>query len=138
MILTRKLSVLSEGGFYSANITDRVRDVVKESGIREGMALVFYQHTTGCVIIMEHEAGILVDLENMLEAILPRTEDYKHHIRGYDTNGAAHIRSAVLGVSVDIPVVAGDLQLGTYQEILVLDMDSARKERTILIQVMGE
>lgn len=137
MIQTRKLSVLPEGEFYAVNITEQVREVVKESGIGEGVAIIFYQHTTGSVIIIEHETGILVDLENMLETILPRGGEYTHHMRGYDTNGAAHIRSALLGVSVHVPVVAGDLQLGTYQEILALDMDPARKERTILVQVMG-
>lgn len=138
MIFTRKLSVLSTGEFYSTIITDLVREIVKESGVQEGVALVFYQHTTGSVVIAEHETGILVDLEDMLEKILPIAGDYAHHRRGHDLNGASHIRSALLGVSVHVPVIEGDLRLGTYQELILLDMDHGQKERTVVIQVIGE
>ncbi len=138
MVLTRTLPLLSEGSFYTTIITEQVRDIVKESGIREGVAFVFYQHTTGSVMIVEHETGILVDLEDLLEKILPAAGDYAHHRRGFDANGAAHVRTALLGVSVHVPVIEGDLGLGTFQELLVLDMDPARRERTVIVQVMGE
>lgn len=138
MVLTRLLPVLSEGNFYSEVITERVREVVKQSGIREGVAFVFYQHTTGGVIIIEHETGVLVDLQDLLERILPPAGDYAHHKRGYDANGAAHVGVALLGVSVHVPVMDGDLQLGDFQELVVLDMDSARRERSVVVQVMGE
>ncbi len=138
MVLTRRLSLLSEGSFYPVIITEQVREVVRESGIREGAALVYYQHTTGSVMIIELEAGILADLQDTLERLVPFDAAYKHHVRGYDTNGAAHIRSALLGVSVHVPVLEGDLLLGTHQELLILDVDPARKERVIIVQVIGE
>jgi secondary thiamine-phosphate synthase enzyme len=139
MVLTEKLTLISEGGFYAINITERVRSVVKSSGIREGSVLVFYRHTTGAVIIVEHEAGILVDLEDVLERIVPIAYDYKHHLRGFDTNGAAHIRTALLSVSATVPVVDGDLLIGKYQEILVVDMEPTKgSPRTVIVQVMGE
>jgi secondary thiamine-phosphate synthase enzyme len=138
MILTRQLPVLSKGDFYAVNITEQVREVVRESGIREGSALVYYLHTTGTVLLVEHEAGILVDLADVLEEIVPFIADYKHHLRGYDTNGAAHVRTALLGVSLTIPVVEGDLLLGSFQDVLMIDMDSGRKERRVVVQVMGE
>jgi secondary thiamine-phosphate synthase enzyme len=138
MILTRQISVLSEGHFYSAIITDQIRDIVTESGVREGAALIFYQHTTGSVMIVEHEAGILVDLEDLFEEIVPGGGDFKHHIRGYDTNGAAHLRSILLGTSIHVPILDGTLRLGSFQEVMVLDMDPARRERTVLVQVIGE
>ncbi len=138
MVFTRKLSVFSAGEFYSAIITDLVQEIVKESGVQEGVALVFYQHTTGSVVIAEHETGILVDLEDMLEKILPVASDYAHHRRGHDLNGSAHIRSALLGVSVHVPIIGGDLNLGTYQELILLDMDRGQKERTVVVQVIGE
>jgi secondary thiamine-phosphate synthase enzyme len=138
MVLTRVLSVLSEGNFYSEVITERVRDVVKQSGIREGVAFVFYKHTTGGVIIIEHETGVLVDIQDLLERILPSAGDYAHHKRGYDVNGAAHVGVALLGVSVHVPVLEGDLQLGDFQEIVVLDMDTTRRERSVIVQVIGE
>jgi secondary thiamine-phosphate synthase enzyme len=138
MVLTEKLTLLSEGGFYAINVTEQVRAVVKAAGIREGSALVFYRHTTGAVMIVEHDAGILVDLEDVLEKIVPVAYDYKHHLRGFDTNGAAHVRTALLSVSVTVPVVDGDLLLGTYQEIVVVDMEPEGRPRTVIVQVMGE
>ena len=138
MILTKVFTFLSEGDFYALNITDEVQSLVATSGIQEGMALLFYQHTTGALMIVEHEAGILVDLEDALDRIVPPVWDYKHHLRGYDQNGASHVRTALLNVSVTVPVLGGRLSLGEYQEILMVDMDSGQKPREVLIQVMGE
>lgn len=138
MILTRRIPVLSEGDFYAANITDQVREVIAESGVQEGAALVFYRHTTGALVIVEHEAGILVDFKDVLEKIVPAAADYKHHLRGYDENGAAHVRTALLSVSLTVPIVDGELLLGTYQEIVMIDMDPGRKERSVIVQVTGE
>jgi secondary thiamine-phosphate synthase enzyme len=138
MILTKELSVPSEGDFYALNITGQVQSVVDSAGITEGMALVFYRHTTGGVLVVEHEAGILVDLEDVLDRAVPPKADYKHHLRGYDRNGASHVRTALLNVSVTVPVLGGQLLLGQYQEILMLDLDPGQKIRTLVVQVMGE
>jgi secondary thiamine-phosphate synthase enzyme len=137
MTLTRQIPVLSKGDFYAVNITDQVREIVQTADIQEGSALVYYCHTTGTVLLIEHEAGILVDIADVLENIAPYVANYKHHQRGYDTNGAAHVRAALLGVSVTIPVVEGDLLLGTYQEVIMIDMDPGHKERTVVVQVTG-
>ena len=137
MVFTRRVSLVSEGRFYTQNVTDKVRDVIKESAIQEGIVLVFYRHTTGAIIVAEHEAGMLVDLENVLESITPMSNDYKHHLRGYDTNAATHLRTALLNISVTVPVTEGDLDLGSYQEILVIDLDERIKERTLVIKVLG-
>lgn len=138
MVFTRNLPVLSEGGFYSAVITEQVRGVVRDSGIQQGVAFVFYRHTSGSVVIIEHETGILVDLQDVLEKLLPMDGEYTHHRRGYDVNGAAHLRTALLGVSVHVPVIDGDLGLGEFQEIVVLDMDPPRRERKVIVQIIGE
>jgi len=139
-ILTETLDLPSEGDFYAMNVTEHVREIVTRSAIREGHALVYYQHTSGAVLIIEHEAGILVDLQDVLDTITPPDRDYTHHRRGYDFNGASHLRTALLGVSVTVPVVDGDLLMGTFQEIIVIDFDAADETRTrhITIQVMGE
>lgn len=137
-VVTRNLTFVSEGTYYTINISDTVRALVKESGIREGLAHVYLMHTTGIVMIAEHEAGIMVDFEDMLERIIPVSHPYTHHIRGYDQNGAAHVRSALGGVSVTIPVIDGELMLGDLQEILITDLDPAVKTRTAIVQVIGE
>lgn len=138
MIHTESLSLVSEGGFFSLNITNQVRSILQDAAIQEGTVLVFYRHTTGAVLLVEHEAGMLVDLEDVLEKITPAAYDYKHHLRGFDANGAAHIRTALLSVSATVPVVSGDLLLGEYQEIIVIDFDPGEKTRTVIVQVTGE
>ena len=136
--LTKRLALISEGGFHVFNLTEDVKSVIKESGIQEGAVLVFYRHSTGAIMIVEHEAGILVDLEDVLERIVPVDNDYKHHLREYDNNGAAHVRTGLLNVSVTIPILNYELQLGDYQEILVIDMDPGTKSRSVLVQVCGD
>jgi len=137
-IFTKSLTLVLEGNFCVANITEQVRSVVQGSGIQAGIALVFYPHTTGAVTLVEHEAGIIVDLEDVLEKVAPTGHDYKHHMRGYDTNGAAHVRTALLTTSVTVPIIDSDLLLGTYQEILAINMDPDAPTRTVVVQVMGE
>jgi len=138
MIFTQELTLLSEGDFYALNITDRVQSVIDASGIKEGQALVFYQHTTGAIAVVEHESGILADLEEALEKMAPVEGNYHHHQRGYDQNGAAHVRTALLNVSMALPLKEGRLLLGTYQEILMIDFDPGPKLRTVVVQVKGE
>ena len=138
MVFTEKLTFTSEGDFYALNITDQVRDVVTASGIKEGSVLVFYKHTTGAIMIIEHEVGILVDLQDVLEGIVPLVNEYKHHLRGYDSNGAAHVRTALLNVSVTLPVADAELMIGGYQEIILIDFDPQGRPRNVIVQVMGE
>jgi secondary thiamine-phosphate synthase enzyme len=138
MIHTETLTLISDGHFHAFNVTEDVREAVNASGIRAGAALVFYRHTTGAVMLVEHEAGMLLDLEDLLEQIAPVGRDYKHHLRGVDLNGAAHVRTALMNASVTVPVLEGDLAVGTYQDIVVLDMDPQPRPRTVIVQVMGE
>ena len=138
MVYTEKLTFISDGDFYALNITDQVRDVLAVSGITEGSVLVYYEHTTGAILIVEHEVGILVDLQDVLESLVPLAYEYKHHLRGYDSNGAAHVRTAMLNVSVTIPVIEAGLMIGSYQEILMIDMDPQGRPRNVIVKVMEE
>jgi len=138
MIIAKQIELLSDGRFNVLNITDQVVDFVQNSGIQNGQVLVFFQHTTGAVIIGEHESGIVADLEDMFERIIPTNYLFKHHIRAVDFNGHAHLRAALMPTSVTIPVVQGKLALGTYQEILVIDDQTDQEPRYLILQVMGE
>lgn len=138
MIFTKVLSIFSEGEFFSQNITDNVQNVINQSEIFEGQVLVFYRHTTGAVLLVEHEIGFLVDLKDCFDKYIPTNKNYYHHRRGFDKNGAAHLRTALMNVSVTIPFTNGILLLGKYQEIIVIDLDSGYKRREIVIQVIGE
>jgi secondary thiamine-phosphate synthase enzyme len=138
MIATKQIELDSHGFFSVTNITDQVRDFVKSTGIQHGQALVFYRHTTGAVIIGEHEPGIIADIQEMFERIAPMKHEYIHHLRAVDFNGHAHVRSALMTINVVIPVFEGQLLLGTYQEILVIDDQTDPAPRYVVIQVSGE
>jgi secondary thiamine-phosphate synthase enzyme len=138
MIHTEQFTLETEGGFSVVNVTERVRDIVKASAIQEGMALVFYRHTTGAVILDEHESGVIADLEAMLDEISPVDRDYRHHLRAVDFNAHAHMRTALLGAQAVVPIAEGDLLLGRYQDIMVIDMQTERAPRYVAVTVIGE
>jgi secondary thiamine-phosphate synthase enzyme len=137
MIHTGRVKLDTGGRFAVVNITDQVREFVSKSGINEGVINIFYQHTTGGVIIGEHEAGIIADLQDMFEELIPSKKEYKHHVRDVDFNGHAHVRSALLTISVTVPILDSKLTLGTYQEVLVIDMQTERAPRYVVLQVQG-
>jgi secondary thiamine-phosphate synthase enzyme len=137
IVKTTQFDLDTCGNFSVVNITEQVRDFVRESGVHEGQALVYYKHTTGAIVIGEHEAGIIADWQAMFEQISPINGHYHHHLKAVDFNAHAHLRSALLTVSVAIPVVGGDLALGTYQDILVIDDQSDPANRRVIVQVMG-
>ena len=138
MIVSRQIKLYSDGRFNVVNITNQVQDFVAESGLMHGQVCVFFQHTTGSVIIGEHEPGIIADLEDMFERITPTDYPYLHHIRAVDYNGHAHLRAAVMQTSVTVPVIDGKLALGTYQEILVIDDQVDQEPRYLVLQGIGE
>ena len=137
MIFSEQIEVASDGQFNVINITREVNEILKKSGIENGQALVFYQHTTGSVLIGEFEAGIVADWMDMFERIAPSCYAYKHHIRAVDFNGHAHCRASIMPTQVTVPVLNGKLALGTYQEILVIDNQVDKEPRYLIVQIMG-
>ena len=132
------LEIVPGPGFAVQNITHLVNDFVLSTGIQDGLLVVFYKHTTGSVIVGEHETGIFADIENTLEKLAPADGKYYHHLRGVDTNGFAHVRAALMPTSLVIPIYQGSMVLGTHQEILVLDSQPEELPRYIFLQVTGE
>jgi len=138
MVKTKKIFLNSQGNFHSINITEQVRDFIQSSGLKEGIVTVFYQHTTGVVMLYEQEAGVMVDLEDAMNRIFPDDRVFQHHMREVDDNGGSHVRSAFLNTSLTVPVTDGDLAMGKYQEIVIVDLQSKPKQRSLVLQVMGE
>ena len=138
MVFSKKITLHSDGHFNVIIVTDQVREFIKSTGICEGHVLIFFRHTTGAVIINEFEAGIVADLQAMFEKISPAAHDYKHHIREVDFNGHAHLRSVLMQSSVSIPILEGEMTLGEFQEILVIDDQVDQDARIVIVQVMGD
>ena len=117
------------------NITSEVDQVVRESGVREGMVLVSAMHITAGVWINDAEEGLLQDIDDWLEKLAPYA-DYRHHRTG-ETNGDAHLKNLLVGHQVIVPVTAGKLDFGPWQQIYYAEFDGRRRKR-LLIKVMGE
>ncbi len=118
------------------HITERVREVVRKSGIREGMVLVSAMHVTAGVYVNDHEPGIIADILDWLEQLAPPRPDYRHHATGED-NADAHLKALLIHHQVVIPITNGDLDLGPWQRIFYAEFDGQRPKR-VLVKVMGE
>jgi secondary thiamine-phosphate synthase enzyme len=118
------------------NITERVRDVLRRSGVREGMVLVSAMHITAGVYVNDAETGLIQDIDEWLEKVAPFDAHYRHHRTG-ETNGDAHLKSLLIHHEVVVPVTAGELDFGPWQQIYYAEFDGRRRKR-VLIKVMGE
>jgi len=138
MVVSQTLEVYPGAGFAVQNITHLVNAFVASTKVQQGQLIAFYKHTTGSIIIGEHEGGIVADLEETLENLAPTDGAYHHHLREVDFNGFAHIRAALMPTSIVIPIYDGELVLGTHQEILVVDSQPEEIARYVFLQVTGE
>jgi secondary thiamine-phosphate synthase enzyme len=120
------------------DVTREVADIVSASGIQQGLANVFTPSSTSGLTTIEFESGALEDLRRALDEIAPPAREYRHNLRWGDGNGHSHLRSALLGTSLSLPVRAGSLGLGTWQQVLFIDFDVRPRQRRILVTVHGE
>lgn len=134
----KELSYPGTAGTDIHDLTDDLRDAVRGWGVQEGIAVVFAPGSTAAVTMIEYEPGVLQDLRRAVEKIAPADLDYAHNAAWGDGNGYAHVRSALLGPSVSIPVHEGDLVLGTWQQVVLLDFDNKARRRRLVLQVLGE
>ena len=138
MIFSETILLSTKGFSDIIDITDRVDTVISRSRIETGLVTVFCSGSTGAVTTIEYESGVLRDLQKAIEKIAPSNIPYEHDKRWGDGNGFSHVRAALMKPSLSIPMVRGRLALGTWQQIVFIDFDNRRRERNILVQVMGE
>jgi len=125
----------TKGHGDTIDITTQVAKAVTESGVVDGIALVFVPGSTAAITTIEFESGVVEDLKDVFEKIVPEDADYKHHRRWGDRNGAAHIKSAIVGPDFAAPVEEGRLVLGTWQQIVLVDFDERPRRREIVVKV---
>ncbi len=138
MIITRELHVKSRGASDVIDITDAVARAVQESKIVAGIVTIFCPGSTGGLTTIEFEDGVIHDLQQVLDEITPPNRAYRHHLRWHDDNGHSHVRAALIGPSLTVPIVGGALTLGTWQQIVFCDFDTSPRARTLVVQMMGE
>lgn len=133
-----ELIMETSSGTDILDITDKVRECVEKAGLIDGVAVVFVPGSTGAVTTIEYESGVLNDLVAAIERLAPDDITYDHDRRWGDGNGYSHVRAALLGPSLNVPVISGSPVLGTWQQIVLLDFDNRPRSRRVVVQVSGE
>ena len=137
MIYSKTISLKTKGFCDMIDLTGDVEDVLRHSKIEDGLVTVFCPGSTGAITTIEYEPGVLRDLQKALEKIAPSDISYEHDKRWGDGNGFSHVRAALMKPALSIPLIQGKLSLGTWQQIVFIDFDNRRRERNILVHVMG-
>ena len=138
-MFTRTLRVTTHREGDVIDLSDRVKKIVTESGISTGLVHLFVQHSTAALTTIEFEPGVIQDLKRALSVLAPDNADYAHNTRWGDGNGRSHVKAALVGPSLTIPLGNGNLLCGTWQQIVLLELDvNAGRERTIICTVTGE
>jgi len=138
MVYNALFSVETRGFSDVIDITDRVSDVIIESGLDCGAATVFVPGSTAGVTSIEYEPGAVSDLKAAIERVAPEGIHYDHDARWGDGNGFSHVRSAFLGASFTVPFNYNALSLGTWQQIVLMDFDNKGRNRKVIVQLIGE
>ncbi len=139
MVKTEKIQVRTAGDCDVVNITEQVSKAIGQSGISEGAVTLFNVGSTAGITTTEYEPGLVnYDIAAAFEKIAPRNARYEHEETWHDDNGHAHVRAALLGPSLSVPLVDGRLTLGTWQQIILVDFDTRPRTRTVICQIVGE
>ena len=137
-IITEKYSVNTRGNCDIINITDRVQELISRNKLSIGNATVFIVGSTASISTIEYEPGLQKDLPQILDKLIPSNQKYHHNDTWGDHNGHAHLRSTLFGCSQTIPFQKGDLLLGTWQQIILIDFDDKPRIRQVIVQLIGE
>ncbi|MBI4717083.1 MAG: YjbQ family protein [Planctomycetes bacterium] len=138
-VVTFKFDVPTKGNSQVLNITEQVADGVRASKLSSGVATVFVVGSTAGITTTEFEPGLVNhDLKAAFEGIAPEDGRYRHEETWHDDNGHSHVRASLLGPSLSVPFIDRALQLGTWQQIVLIDFDTRPRTRQVLVQVLGE
>ncbi len=138
MVYQQQFSVQSDGHGQMNDVTGNVGEIVAVSGIKTGVAQVFAVGSTSAVSVVEFEPGLVRDVPEMLDRLLPPSRDYGHEQAWHDGNGHSHLQATLMGPSLAVPITNGELVLGTWQQIFHINCDVRPRERTVVVTVMGE
>jgi secondary thiamine-phosphate synthase enzyme len=134
----RILTVTSSKEGDIIDITPQVVKAVAESRVKTGLVHLFVQHSTAALTTIEHEPGVLADLTRALSDLAPDNDNYAHNTRWGDGNGRSHVKAALVGPSLMVPLEGGHLMCGTWQQLVLLELDvNAGRRRSVVCTVMG-
>ena len=119
-------------------ITGDVQQLVAQSGVAEGIVLVFVPGSTGALSTIEYEPGLIEDINVALERLAPRSARYGHEERWHDGNGHSHVKATVMGPGITVPIGGGRLTLGTWQQLVFLELDNKPRTRRLIVKITGD
>ncbi len=137
-IKTFSFNVSTNGFNDIIDITSKVQAMVTENRFNEGNALVFVPGATAGITTIEYEPGLLKDYPEFMEKIIPSNKNYHHNMTWHDGNGFSHVRAALQGASFQVPFANGNLLLGIWQQIILIDFDNKSRNRKVIVQITGE
>ncbi|MBU4218976.1 MAG: secondary thiamine-phosphate synthase enzyme YjbQ [Actinobacteria bacterium] len=137
-VTSNYFSLKTNGNGEIIDITGNVSQSVMESGITSGIVTVFAPGSTAGVTTIEFEPGLVEDMDDMFDRLIPRDREYHHNLRWHDGNGHSHVRASLLGPSLTVPFEGGKLKLGIWQQIVLVDFDNKARDREMICQVIGE
>jgi secondary thiamine-phosphate synthase enzyme len=137
-IVTESVQIGSRGENDMIDITRSTSKAIEGSKLKNGIVTIFVAGSTAAVTTIEYEPGLRTDFPNMLSRIVPKNIEYEHDKTWHDGNGHSHVRASLVGPSLTIPFKDGRLLLGTWQQIVLVEMDIRQREREIVLQIMGE
>lgn len=138
MVKTDEIKFNTTGPGDIINLTNDIQNSVINSGVTSGTVTVFAPGSTTGLTTIEYEPGLLQDLPQLMEKLIPSDKAYEHDNTWHDGNGFSHLRSALIGSDITIPFVSKKLTLGTWQQVVFLEFDNRSRNRTVILQIIGE
>jgi secondary thiamine-phosphate synthase enzyme len=137
-VKTFSITLSTRGNADIHDITDQIARHVTQSGFKDGVVTVFCPSSTSALTTIEYESGAVSDLQRLFDEIISQNREYAHNERWHDGNGHSHVRAALLGPSLTIPIVNRQLTLGTWQQVIYVDFDVRPRQRQLVVQILGE
>ena len=137
-VITKVITVSSNGESDMIDITRQTDESIKASGLQDGIVTIFVSGSTASITTIEYEVGLKKDFPKMLARIAPSEIEYEHDNTWHDGNGHSHVRASLIGPSLTVPFKNKSLMLGTWQQIILLEMDTRPRERKVVLQIIGE
>jgi secondary thiamine-phosphate synthase enzyme len=138
-VRTKEFQVKTTRENQMVDITAHVKEAVSAGGVSSGLAMVFVVGSTAAITTIEYEPGLIEDFPAMLDRVAPRTGvEYEHQRRWQDGNGHSHVKASLVGPSLSVPVIDGELALGEWQQIVLVEFDVRPRTRKVVVQLLGE
>jgi len=136
-VITKQLNLKTKGTGDLINITDSIEDALGQSGLKQGSITIFVVGSTAAITTFEYEPGLVSDMKELYDQLIPQAKSYAHDETWGDANGFSHLRAALQGPSLVIPFNSGSLILGTWQQIVLAEFDTRPRQRKIILQFIG-